>query len=141
MNEEKSRNLEGFAHMIYNQFERPLKDNQKFKEQYKDTKLKIFLNITDATNAALLKIENGNIAVYGIPQTDKEGLIKAAENVDALIKTDMNTFVSMENMSTLKTIGKMFGGKLKIKGGKNLRILQDLRKLAAEADGDVSEFF
>ncbi len=141
MSEEKSRNLEGFAHMIYNQFERPLKDNQKFKEKYKDAKLKIFLNITDATHAALLTIDKGAITVNGILQTDKEGLIKAAEDVDALIKTDMNTFVSMENMSTLKTIGKIFGGKLKIKGGKNLRILQDLRKLATEADADVSEFF
>ena len=139
MSDEK--NLEGFAHMIYNQFERPLKEDQKFKEQYKDTNLKIFFNITDATHAALLAIKNGDIMVNGILQTDKEGLSKAAEDVDALIKTDMNTFVAMENMSTLKTIGKMLGGKLKIKGAKNLRVLQDLRTLAAEAEADVSEYF
>lgn len=141
MSEEKSRNLEGLAHMIYNQFERPLKDNQKFRAQFKDTKISVLFNITDATNAALLKIDNGTITVNGISQTDKDGLAKAAQEVNALIKTDMKTFTSMENMSTLQTIGKMLGGKLKVKGGKYLKVLQDLRTLAAEAEEDVSEYF
>ena len=126
---------------MYNQFERPLKDNQKFKENYKNETLKILFNITDATHAALLIIENGTIQVNGIPQENKEELLKVAGDVDASIQTDMKTFIGMEQMSTFQTIKKVMGGKLKIKGGKNLKVLQDLRTLAEEAESDISEYF
>ncbi len=135
----EGENLVGFASLIHNQFVRPLKDSKKFKERYKDVDLKLFFHITDASHSAVLILKNGTIDVKGIAQSDNEELEKAGEQCDAKIETDMKTFVAMNTMSTFKTIVKMISGKLKIKGAKHLKILQELRKLAEEED--AQDFF
>ena len=134
MNGNQNENLVGFASLMHNQFVRPLKDSEKFKERYKDVNLQLFFNITDATHSAVLILKNGTIDIKGIAQVDKSELKKARNQCDAKIETDMKTFISMNGLSTLKTIGKIFSGKLKIKGGKHLKLLQELRVLAEEED-------
>lgn len=139
MNENQDENLVGFASLMHNQFVRPLKDSEKFKERYKDVNLQLFFNITDATHSAVLILKDGTIDIKGIAQADKSELEKAGTHCDAKIETDMKTFSSMDDMSTLKTLGKIFSGKLKIKGGKHLKVLQELRVLAEEED--AQDFF
>ena len=134
MNENQDENLVGFASLMHNQFVRPLKDSEKFKERYKDVNLQLFFNITDATHSAVLILKDGTIDIKGIANTDKNELEKAGTQCDAKIETDMKTFASMDDMSTFKTLGKIFSGKLKIKGGKQLKLLQELRVLAEEED-------
>jgi len=139
VNGDQNENLVGFASLMHNQFVRPLKDSEKFKERYKDVNLQLFFNITDASHSAVLILKNGTIDIKGIAKEDKSELEKAGTQCDAKIETDMNTFVSMDDMSTFKTIGKIISGKLKIKGGKNLKLLQELRVLAEEED--AQDFF
>lgn len=139
MNGNQNENLVGFASLMHNQFVRPLKDSEKFKEQYKDVNLQLFFNITDASHSAVLILKNGTIDIKGIAQVDKSELAKARNQCDAKVETDMKTFVSMNDMSTFKTLGKIISGKLKIKGGKHLKLLQELRVLAEEED--AQDFF
>ena len=139
MNENQDENLVGFASLMHNQFVRPLKDSEKFKERYKDVNLQLFFSITDATHSAVLILKNGTIDIKGIARADKSELEKAGTQCDAKIETDMKTFSSMDGMSTFKTLGKIFSGKLKIKGGKHLKVLQELRVLAEEED--AQDFF
>jgi hypothetical protein len=139
MSESSPKDLKGFAALMHNQFVRPLKDSDKFKEKYKDTNVKLFFHILDATDSALLIIKNGTIDVIGIAGDDEEGIENANKEADAKIETNMETFVKMEQLSTLKMLGKMITGKLKIKGGKHLKLLQELRKLAEEED--AQDFF
>lgn len=139
MNGNQNENLVGFASLMHNQFVRPLKDSEKFKERYKDVNLQLFFNITDATHSAVLILKSGTINIKSIAQADKSELEKARNQCDAKIETDMKTFVSMNDLSTLKTLGKIFSGKLKIKGGKHLKMLQELRLLAEEED--AQDFF
>jgi len=140
MSEESEKNLEGFAQMIHNQFVRPLENSQKFKNLYKDTKISIFLNIVDATHSAVLIIDKGTIDVVGIIQSDKDKKEKAAKNSDVMIETTMRLFVEMDNMSTMKILGKIKKGELKLKGAKKLKILQKLRALANEEDEAMLDY-
>jgi hypothetical protein len=140
MSEENESNLEGFAQMIHNQFVRPLENSQKFKETYINTNITIFLNMIDATHSVVLLIDEGNIDVLGIPQSDEEKIKEAAKNCDVKIETTMRLFVEMDKMSTLKVLGKIIRGKLKIKGGKKLEILQELRALANEEDEAMIDY-
>lgn len=140
MSRENDKNLEGFAQMIHNQFVRPLENSQEFKKIYKDTEITIFFNIVDATHSAVLKIDKGTIDVVGINQSDKEKKEKAARNSDVVIETIMHLFVEMDNMSPLKLLGKIVKRKLKLKGGKKLKILQELRALANEEDEKMLDY-
>ncbi|NVM18621.1 MAG: hypothetical protein HWN80_12970 [Candidatus Lokiarchaeota archaeon] len=139
MNGSQNENLIGFASLMHNQFVRPLENSEKFKERYKDVNLQLFFNITDASHSAVLILKNGIIDIEGIAQVDKDELEKARNQCDAMVETDMKTFVTMNDMSMIKTLGKIISGKLKIKGGKHLKLLQELRVLAEEED--AQDFF
>ncbi len=52
MSNEKKERLHGFAGIVSKQVE-PLNGNEKFKEKFKDTKVKVLLNATDGKYAAL----------------------------------------------------------------------------------------
>ena len=129
-----SENLIGFPNMIHNQFVRPLENSKKFKEQYKDADVSIFFNITDSPYLAVLTVKSGTISVKSIAQEDTEKVEDAEKNCKVQIKTPMQLFVAMDDMSTFKVMGKMISGKLKIKGAAKLKILQKLRALANEED-------
>ncbi len=139
MNVSPNENLEGFAALMHNQFVRPLKDSKKFKEKYKKTNVKLFFNIIDATHSAILILENGTINIKGILRENEDEIEKAKKECDAKIETDMKTFIKIDDMSTLRTLKKIISGKLKIKGGKQLKLLQELRVLAEEED--AQDFF
>ncbi|TFF97707.1 MAG: hypothetical protein EU540_08610 [Promethearchaeota archaeon] len=58
----KEKGLRGFAKVVYTQLA-PLNDNELFKEQYKETSLKVLLNPNDQLKAALIIFENGTVDV------------------------------------------------------------------------------
>ena len=75
MSDEKKKKLRGFAGIVSKQVE-PLKDNEKFKERFKDTEVKVLLNAKDGKYAALLVIDKGTIYVEGMKNKPKKNLKK-----------------------------------------------------------------
>ncbi|KKM85319.1 hypothetical protein LCGC14_1290290 [marine sediment metagenome] len=73
--EKKKKRLRGFANIVSKQFEH-LNENEKFKEKYRDTELKLLLNAKNGKYAALLVIDKGTIQVEGIKNQPKENLKK-----------------------------------------------------------------
>lgn len=58
----KEKGLRGFPKVVYTQLA-PLNDNELFKEQYKETSLKVLLNPNDQLKAALIIFDNGTVDV------------------------------------------------------------------------------
>ena len=72
---EANKKLRGFAGIVSKQVE-PLNENEKFKEKFGETELKILLNAKDGKWAALLIIDNGKVYVEGIKNQPKENINK-----------------------------------------------------------------
>ena len=131
MVEEKKKKLKGFANIVAKQVE-PLNENEKFKEKYKDTELKILLNAKDGKYAALLVIDKGKIYVEGIENNPKSNIKKKNAGWDGLFQTTTPMFLEIlgsENVSMGKIIGKILTFKIKIRGIKNVLKLLELFKL------------
>ena len=131
MVEEKKKKLKGFANIVAKQVE-PLNENEKFKEKYKDTELKILLNAKDGKYAALLVIDKGKIYVDGIENNPKSNIKKENAGWDGLFQTTTPMFLEIlgsENVSMGKIIGKILTFKIKIRGIKNVLKLLELFKL------------
>ena len=65
MAEEKKKRLKGFAKVVAKEVE-VLNTIEQFKEDFKDSELKILLNAKDGKYAALLVIDKGKVYVEGI---------------------------------------------------------------------------
>ena len=131
MTEEKKKRLRGLAGIISKQVE-PLNENEKFKEKYKDTEIKVLLNAKDGKYAALLVIDKGTIHVEGIKNNPKKNLKKKVAGWDGLLQTNTKTFVDLlesDERSLGKIVGKVLTGKIKIRGIKKVLILLELFKL------------
>lgn len=131
MAEEKKKRLRGFAGIVSKQIE-PLKDNEKFKQKYKDTQVKILLNAKDGKYAALLVIDKGTIDIEGFKNKPKENLKKKVLGWDGLLQTKTKTFVGLlesDDISLGKVIGKIVTGRIKIKGIKHVLVLLPLFSL------------
>ena len=131
MAEEKKKRLRGFAGIVSKQIE-PLKDNEKFKQKYKDTQVKILLNAKDGKYAALLVIDKGTIHVEGFKNNPKENIKKKVLGWDGLLQTKTKTFVGLlesDDISLGKVIGKIVTGRIKIRGIKHVLVLLPLFSL------------
>ena len=131
MAEEKKKRLRGFAGIVSKQIE-PLKDNEKFKQKYKDTQVKILLNAKDGKYAALLVIDKGTIHIEGFKNKPKENLKKKVLGWDGLLQTKTKTFVGLlesDDISLGKVIGKIVTGRIKIRGIKHVLVLLPLFSL------------
>ncbi|MFX1376640.1 MAG: hypothetical protein ACFFA0_12590 [Promethearchaeota archaeon] len=125
MTEEKRKRLKGFAGIVSKQVE-PLNENEKFKEKFKDTNVKVLLNAKDGKYAALLVIDNGTIHVEGFENKPKANIKKKVIGWDGLFQTTTKIFIEMlgnERLSVRKVIGKVLTGKIKIRGIKHVRSL------------------
>lgn len=130
MSEEKKK-LHGFANIVAKQVE-PLNDNEKFKEKFKDTELKILLNAKDGKWAALLIIDKGKIHVEGIKNEPKENIKKENAGWQGLLETTTPMFLELlgsDKVSMGKVIRKILTRKIKIKGYKKVLILLQLFEL------------
>ncbi|MHA1195703.1 MAG: hypothetical protein ACTSRH_06930 [Promethearchaeota archaeon] len=128
MSEEKKKKPRGFAGAVAKQIE-PLNQNEKFKEDFKDTELKILLNAKDGKYAALIVIDKGKIYVEGVKNKPKKNIKKKVLGWDGLIEAKTDTFLlllSGEEVSTLSLLWKILTFKLKIRGAKNVMVLNKL---------------
>jgi len=124
---EEKKKLRGFASIVAKQVE-PLNDMEKFKENFKDTEVKVLLNAKDGKWAALLIIDKGKISVEGIKNEPKENIKKKNAGWNGLLQTTTPMFLELlgsEEVSMGKVIRKIFTGKIKIRGIKHvLKLLQ-----------------
>lgn len=130
MSEEKKK-LHGFANIVSKQVE-PLNDNEKFKEKFGDTELKILLNAKDGKWAALLIIDKGKIYIEGIKNEPKENIKKENAGWQGLLETTTPMFLELlgnDKVSMDKIIRKILTRKIKIKGYKKVLILLQLFEL------------
>ena len=128
--EEKKKRLKGFAGVVSKQVE-PLNSIEKFKEDFKNTELKILLNAIDGKMAALLIIDKGKISVEGIENKPKENIKKKVAGWDGRIQAKTQVFVDLlggAKVSTGSVIGKILTGKIKIRGLSKVLVLLKLFK-------------
>ena len=129
MSEEKKKRLRGFAGIVSKEIQ-PLKDNEEFKDKFKDTEEKILLNAKDGKWAALLVINKGDIYVEGIENNPKENIKKKNAGWDGLLETNTEIFVDLLSGGSDLTIGsvvkKIITRKIKIRGVKHVLILLKL---------------
>ncbi|MFX1312094.1 MAG: hypothetical protein ACFFHD_05735 [Promethearchaeota archaeon] len=117
MTEEKKKRLRGFAGVVSKLVDQ-LNNNEKFKEGFKDTEIRILLNATDANNAALIVIDKGKIYVESINNKPKKNLKKKNADWDTRISAKMQDFVDLltsENLSIRKVLSKILTFKLRIR--------------------------
>ncbi len=128
MTEEKKKRLKGFAGIVAKQVE-PLNSIEKFKEDFKDTELKILLNAKDGKYAALLVIDKGRVYIEGIENKPKENIKKKVVGWDGLLQAKTQIFVDLlggEDISMGSIVGKILTGKIKIRGIKKVLVLLKL---------------
>ena len=131
MTEEKKKRIRGFAGIVSKQVE-PLNNNEKFKEKFKDTEVKVLLNATDGKYAALLVIDKGRIYVEGFKNKPKTNLKKKVAGWDGRLQMSTENFVKLldsDELSLGKIVGKVLIGKIKIRGIKKVLTLLALFKL------------
>ena len=129
--EKKKKRLRGFANIVSKQFVH-LNENEKFKEKYRDTELKLLLNAKNGKYAALLVIDKGTIQVEGIKNQPKENLKKKKVGWDGLLQTTIEMFLELlksEKISVGMIARKVLGRKIKIRGIKKVFVLLQLLKL------------
>jgi hypothetical protein len=126
-NEVKKKRLKGFAGVVSKQIE-PLNSIEKFKEDFKDTEIKIMLNATDGKNAALIIINKGKIYVESVDNKPKKNVKKKNAGWDARLQAKTNVFVNLltsEDLSFGSVLGQILTFKLRIrKLGKALTLLK-----------------
>jgi len=128
MTEEKKKRLKGFAGVVAKQVE-PLNSIEKFKEDFKDTELKILLNAKDGKYAALLIIDKGRVYIEGIENKPKENIKKEVVGWDGLLQAKTQIFVDLlggEKVSMGSIVGKILTGRIKIRGIKKVLVLLKL---------------
>jgi len=128
MTEEKKKRLKGFAGIVAKQVE-PLNSIEKFKEDFKDTELKILLNAKDGKYAALLVIDKGRVYIESIENKPKENIQKKVVGWDGLLQAKTQIFVDLlggEKVSMGSIVGKILTGRIKIRGIKKVLVLLKL---------------
>jgi len=128
MAEEKKIRLKGFAKVVAKEVE-VLNTIEQFKEDFKDSELKILLNAKDGKYAALLVIDKGKVYVEGIENNPKANISKKALGWDGLLKTKTEVFVDLlggGDISMGSIIWKIITFRIKIKGIKSVLTLLKL---------------
>ncbi len=128
MAEEKKKRLKGFAKVVAKEVE-VLNTIEQFKEDFKDSELKILLNAKDGKYAALLVIDKGKVYVESIENNPKENIKKKNAGWDGFLGAKMQLFVELlggGDISMGSIIWKIFTFRIKIKGIKNVLTLLKL---------------
>lgn len=128
MVEEKKIRLKGFAKVVAKEVE-VLNTIEQFKEDFKDSELKILLNAKDGKYAALLVIDKGKVYVEGIENNPKENIKKKNAGWDGLLQAKTEVFVDLlggGDISMGSIIWKILTFRIKIKGIKNVLTLLKL---------------
>ncbi len=126
--EEKKKKLRGLAKIVSKEIE-PLNSYDKFKERYKDTEVKILLNLKDGKEAVLIVIDKGTIYVEGIKNNPKANIKKKNAGWDGLLEAKFQVFVDIltgGDISVASVVKKILFRQVKIRGIKSVLILLEL---------------
>jgi hypothetical protein len=125
----ENKKIRGFAILI-NSILTPLNDNEKFKEKFGNTNVKILLNALNLNHAAILIVDKGLIKVESIPNKPKENLKKRKVGWDAFLEMDTQTFLAIVmNRLSLFGVAKMWlTRKIRMRGIRKLIILLKITK-------------
>jgi len=117
----------GLAGLLWQQMG-AINNSSKFKEQYADAKMKFLYNLTDQKYSALIIVENGKLDVQQI-ENDKVN-VKELE-VDAMLACPAGLFFDFSSgkVSKAALLVKMLTGKLKVKGMKKMKELENIMAL------------
>jgi len=126
---EKKKRPRGFANIVSKEIE-PLNHMEKFKQNFKDTEVKVLLNPKDGKYAALIVIDKGTIYVEGIKNNPKENLKKKNAGWDGFLEAKTEIFLGLlgegEEITVGTVVKKILTRKAKIKGIKKVLILLQL---------------
>jgi hypothetical protein len=131
----EDKKVRGFAGLL-NSILIPLNENQKFKEEFKNTKAKILLNATNLKFAALIVIDYGAVRVESIPNKPRSNLKKKVVGWNAFLEMDTQTFlgIAMNRISILRVAKKWLTRKIKMRGIRKLLLLLKLLKFLTDYD-------
>ncbi len=123
------KKVRGFAGLL-NSILIPLNENQKFKEEFKNTKTKILLNASNLKFAALIVIDYGTVRVESIPNKPRSNLKKKVVGWNAFLEMDTQTFLgfAMNRISLLKVAKQWLTRKIKMRGITKLLLLLKMLK-------------
>lgn len=124
---EEEPERKGLAGLLWQQMG-AINNSIKFKEQYADAKMKFLYNLTDQKYSALITVENGKLDVQQI-ENDKVN-VKELE-VDAMLACPAGLFFDFSSgkVSKAALLIKMLTGKLKVKGMKKMKELENIMAL------------
>ena len=127
------KKVRGFAGLLENIFE-PLNDNDKFKEMFVNTHLKILINAPNVNYAALISIDGGEIRVKSIPNKPRDNLEKAIIGWNAYLEMDTSIFLAfaMKRLSLIGMAKKIITRKVKLRGFRKLLGLMKIMKILSE---------
>ena len=133
-NSEKAT-IRGFAGLI-NSVLAPLNVNDKFKEKFKNTTVKILLNAVNLKYAALIIVDHGNVEVKSILNKPKENLKKKRLGWDAFLEMDTQIFlaIAMNRISLLGVAKKWLFRKIKMRGIRKLLNLLKMFKILTQSN-------
>ncbi|NVM34166.1 MAG: hypothetical protein HWN81_01135 [Candidatus Lokiarchaeota archaeon] len=122
-----------FAEAIANIY-KPLNNNKKFKEEYKNDTFKILLNPKDGKFAALITVDNGKLSVESIENTSKKNLDQKVLGWNGLMQTTKELFSSIGRgeLSTSDIAKKVVTRKIKVKNTKILTKFSELGSILRE---------
>lgn len=123
------KKVRGFAGLL-NSILIPLNENQKFKEEFKNTKTKILLNASNLKFAALIVIDYGTVRVESIPNKPRSNLKKKVVGWNAFLEMDTQIFLgfAMNRISLLKVAKQWLTRKIKMRGITKLLLLLKMLK-------------
>ncbi|MFX0101521.1 MAG: AMP-binding protein [Candidatus Hodarchaeota archaeon] len=127
-NQEKTE-VKGFVKLIARQL-LVLNDNPVFQRRFKDEHKTFLLNITDGEYAGIIRIDKGKVAVESVKNGDKKLMDRLYQeyNCDGMLETDLSTLYQMAsgNLGIGSILKEIIKKKVRIKGVKKIRLLQDL---------------
>lgn len=106
----------------------PLESNERFIQNYSKFNLKLLINARDTKYAALITINNGKILVESVSNKDKKSLKKKVLKWNGMLATSTTLLleIAMGKLSIMGMAKKIITRKLKVKGIKNLLIMQKM---------------
>jgi putative sterol carrier protein len=109
----------------------PINKLGSFKELYADTKLSFLYNLTDQRFAALINVDDGTLELKHIDKNEED--LKNF-NVDGGMECSTRLFFDFSGgkISKLGALGKMITGKLKVRGTKQMKELQNIMALLTD---------
>lgn len=122
----EDKKVKGFVKLLWQQLI-PLNDNPKFQLRFRDDDFTFLINITDGDYAALIQIDKGVVSIESVRNGNKKYMKELYKkyNCDGMLGTNLANLVkiSQGNLNTGAMLKEIIKRKIRVKGVKNLRLL------------------